>query len=159
MSDDIPNTGCCKPFDPAPWDGQEITWENKLFVKDHVICFMHIPLNMKSKIMKNMKLIEKAGYNEVPTFVMDECGSLFGTTIFIDVEKEIPGAKMTSISDTFMTKVFEGHYKNAGKWIKEMKEYVKNSGKDMKRLLFGYTACPKCAKVYGKNYVVLFAQI
>ncbi|TSC93668.1 MAG: hypothetical protein CEN91_156 [Candidatus Berkelbacteria bacterium Licking1014_85] len=24
---------------------------------------------------------------------------------------------------------------------------------------FSYTTCPKCAKVYGKNYVVLFAQV
>ena len=159
MNSETPNTGCCKPFDPAPWDGQEITWENKLFVEDHVICFMYIPLNMNSKIMKNMKLIEKSGYTEIPTFVMSECGSPFGTNILIDVDREIPGCKMTSISGTFMTKVFEGPYKDTGKWVKDMKEYVKNSGKEVKRLIFGYTACPKCAKVYGKNYVVLFAQI
>lgn len=28
----------------------------------------------------------------------------------------------------------------------------------LKKMFFYYTACPKCAKAYGKNYVVLLAQ-
>jgi hypothetical protein len=40
-----------------------------------------------------------------------------------------------------------------------MKEYVENKEKSLKKLYFSYTTCPKCAKAYGKNYVVLFAQI
>jgi len=44
-------------------------------------------------------------------------------------------------------------------WIKEMNGYVKSKGKELKKLYFYYTACPKCAKKYGKNYVVLLAQI
>jgi hypothetical protein len=31
-------TGCCPPFDPVPWQDQEITWHGKAFVKDHVTC-------------------------------------------------------------------------------------------------------------------------
>ncbi len=37
--------GCCPRFDPAPWDSQEVTFENRLFVKDRVRSFLHIPLN------------------------------------------------------------------------------------------------------------------
>ena len=59
----------------------------------------------------------------------------------------------------FLTKVFEGPYQNVGKWAMEMAEYVKGKGKEIKKLYFSYTTCPKCAKAYGKNYVVLFAQI
>jgi hypothetical protein len=29
----------------------------------------------------------------------------------------------------------------------------------LKKLYFSYTTCPACAKAYGKNYVVLFAQV
>jgi hypothetical protein len=29
----------------------------------------------------------------------------------------------------------------------------------MEKLYFFYTTCPKCAQVYGKNYVVLLAKI
>ncbi|MCX6002854.1 MAG: hypothetical protein NTX46_00130 [Chloroflexi bacterium] len=53
-------TGCCPPFDPLPWQEKEITWNNKPFVKDHVIGFLHIPLNMGSKVIKNMNLITAA---------------------------------------------------------------------------------------------------
>ena len=59
----------------------------------------------------------------------------------------------------FLTRVFEGPYKNAGKWAKEMKEYVKARGKEIKKMYFSYTTCLACAKYYGKNYVILFAQI
>jgi Bacterial hydrolase len=31
---------------------------------------------------------------------------------------------MTKISGKFLTKVFEGHYKNMKNWMEEMKEYV-----------------------------------
>ena len=77
----------------------------------------------------------------------------------IDVAKDVPNAQMAKLSGTFLTKVFEGPYQNAGKWAVEMKEYVKNKGKELKKMYFSYTTCPKCAKAYGKNYVVLFAQI
>lgn len=38
-------------------------------------------------------------------------------------------------------------------------KYLAPKGKTMKKLYFSYTTCPACAKVYGKNYVVLFAKV
>jgi hypothetical protein len=66
---------------------------------------------------------------------------------------------MATLSGTFLTKVFEGPYQNVGKWAQEMKEYVETKKKELIKLYFSYTTCTKCAKAYGKNYVVLFAQI
>ncbi len=40
-----------------------------------------------------------------------------------------------------------------------MKTYVVSQKKEIKKLYLFYTTCPKCAKYYGKNYVVLLAQI
>jgi hypothetical protein len=40
-----------------------------------------------------------------------------------------------------------------------MTDYVREQRKELKKLYFFYTTCPKCAKYYGKNYVVLLAQI
>jgi len=85
--------------------------------------------------------------------------SLWGADLYIDVAKEVPGAQMAMLSGTYLTKVFEGPYKNAGKWAKEMEVYVKSKGRELKKLYFSYTTCPNCARAYGKNYVVLFAQI
>ena len=155
----IKSTGCCEPFNPAPWQEKEIVWQNKIFVKDHIVSFFHIPLNTGAKIVKNLGLIEKAGAKSPYQLMLTDEKSLWGADIYIDVSKDVPGAQMAAISGTFLTKVFEGPYQNAGKWALEMKEYVKSKGKELKKIYFSYTNCPRCAKVYGKNYVVLFAQI
>lgn len=155
----IKSTGCCEPFDPSPWEDKEITWKDKVFVKDHITSFLHMPLNMGKKIVKNMELIEKANAKAPYQLMLTDEKSLWGADIYIDVVKDVPGAQMATLSGIFLTKVFEGPYQNAGKWAGEMGEYVKNKGKEMKKLYFSYTTCPKCAKEYGKNYVVLFAQI
>jgi hypothetical protein len=155
----IKSTGCCDPFDPKPWEDKQITWHDKLFVTDHVTSFLHIPLNMGGKIVKNMKLIEQAGAKAKYQLMLFDEKSLWGCDIYIDVAKNVPNAKTSKISGTFLTKVFEGPYKNAGKWAQEMTQYVTSKNHKLKKLYFSYTACPKCAKAYGKNYVVLFAQI
>ncbi|MDD4902694.1 MAG: hypothetical protein PHE24_06185 [Patescibacteria group bacterium] len=155
----IKPTGCCEPFNPEPWQDKEITWQNKIFVKDHVTSFLHIPLNFGAKVVKNLTLIEKAGAKAPHQLMLTDEKSLWGADIYIDVAKDVTGAQMAALSGTFLTKVFEGPYQNAGKWAKEMEGYVKSKGKEIKKLYFSYTTCPKCAKAYGKNYVVLFAQI
>ncbi len=152
-------TGCCMPFDPDLWQEKEITWQDKIFVKDHVTSFLHIPLNFGKKVVKNLALIEKADANSPYQLMLTDEKSIWGSDLYIDVAKDVPGAQMAKLSGTFLTKVFEGPYQNAGKWAVEMKEYAKSKGKEIKKLYFSYTTCPKCAKAYGKNYVVLFAQI
>ncbi len=160
MSDQtIKSTGCCEPFNPKPWQEKEIVWKDKIFVKDHVTSIFHIPLNMGKIVVKNMELIEKAGAKASHQLMLTDEKSLWGADIYIDVSKKVPDAQMTTLSGTFLTKVFEGPYRNAGKWALEMRKYVKSKGKDFKKIYFSYTTCPKCAKEYGKNYVVLFAQI
>lgn len=158
-SQKIKSTGCCEPFNPKPWENKKIVWKDKIFVKDHVTSFLHIPLNMGKKIIKNLELIEKAKAKASYQLMLTDEKSLWGADIYIDVAKEVPGALMAQISGTFMTKVFEGPYQNVGMWAKEMNDYVKSTGKEIKKLYFSYTTCPNCAKAYGKNYVILFAQI
>ena len=158
-NENLQHTGCCDPFNPEPWQDKEITWVDKMFVKDHVTSFFHMPLNMGAKVVKNMKLIEKADAGSTQQLMLTDEKSLWGTDIYIDVSQTVPEAQMATISGTFLTKVFEWPYKNAGKWAGEMSDYVKSLGKELKKMYFSYTTCPKCAKAYGKNYVVLFAQI
>lgn len=155
----IQPTGCCQPFNPGPWQDKEITWDNKLFVKDRLASFLHMPLNFGGKVVKNMELIKRAGAESEYQLMLTDENSLWGADIYIDVAKEVPGAKMAVLSGTFLTKVFEGPFQNAGKWAKEMQAYVKTKGKTPEKLYFSYTTCPKCAKAYGKNYVVLFAKV
>ena len=80
----------------------------------------------------------------------DELGSLTG-----QVEDE----EMTTLSGDFVTKVFEGPYRNARTWYTDMLELVRARGKEPGRIFFFYTTCPRCAKVYGKNYVIGVAEM
>ncbi len=155
----IKPAGCCEPFDPDPWQEREIIWNGKPFVKDRVASFLHIPLNFGQRVVKNLELIKKAGAEAPHQLMLTDENSLWGSDIYIDVAKEVPEAETAKISGTFLTKVFEGPYGNAGKWAKEMEGFVKGKNKEIKKLYFSYTTCPKCAKAYGKNYVVLFAQV
>ncbi|MEE9323471.1 MAG: hydrolase [Candidatus Aenigmarchaeota archaeon] len=152
-------TGCCPRFDPKPWDKKEVKFKDKLFLKDHVRSFFHIPIGFGKMMVRNMDIIQKADALPKEPLMLSDEKSMWGSDVYIHVSKEVPDAEMARISGTFMTKVFEGPYKNIGKWVKEMKDYVKSKGKEIKKMYFFYTTCPKCAKVYGKNYVVILARV
>jgi len=152
-------TGCCPRFDPEPWDEKEVVWEGKLFLKDRVRCFLHVPLNMEKVVVRKMQKIEAADARPPEPLMLSDCVSLWRTDLYIAVTKEIPGTDSVRISGTFLTKVYEGPYKDSGKWYRQMADYVKSKGREAKKLYAFYTTCPRCAKVYGKNYTVLFAKV
>jgi hypothetical protein len=91
-------TGCCPPFDPAPWQNQEITWDGKPFVKDHVTCLFHVPLNMGRVVIKDMALIDAAGAAPDHQLILSDELSPWGADLFIEVNKLVPGATMAEIS-------------------------------------------------------------
>ena len=152
---------CCAKFNPAPWNEKEIKWQQERFIKDHVTCFCYMPLNFGGKMRKNMKAMESAGAvpSESDFLVLSNNCSAWGMDLYIKTTKDVPNTEVATISGTFLSKVFEGPYKNISKWIAEMKQYAQVKGQEIKDLYFYYTTCPKCAKKYGKNYVVLLAKI
>lgn len=152
-------TGCCPRFNPEPWDDKEVTFEDRLFLKDRVKSCFHIPLNFGKVMVKNVEKIKNADALPPEPLMLSDENSLWGADIYIAVSKDVPDAQMVRVSGTFLAKVFEGHYKNAGKWAAEMKDYVKSRGRDLKKLYYFYTTCPRCAKFYGKNYTVLLAMV
>lgn len=156
---DNSETGCCARLDEKVWDDQELEWTDKLFVKDHIRSFLHIPLNFGSVISRDFKLIEEAeAYPAQPLAITDEV-SLWGADLYVEVDREIPGATIEKLSGTFLTKVFEGPYRNIPTWVDEMTKIVQEKGHTLQRFFFYYATCPKCAKHFGKNQVVLLAQV
>jgi hypothetical protein len=152
-------TGCCPRFEPEKWDQKQITFKDKLFVQDNVRSFLHIPLNFGAVVTRNIEKIRQAGALTPDQIMLCDEKSLWGTTLYIEATKDVPGVTMTKISGTFLCRAFEGPYKNIGQWIKEMHSFVESKAMQIKKLYFYYTTCPKCAKVYGKNYIVILAQI
>jgi hypothetical protein len=153
-------TGCCPRFVSEPWDEKELQWNNKLFLKDRVRCLFHIPLNFGKVMARNMARITQANActPDVPVVLSDHT-SRWNMDLYIEVAREIPNSEHARLSGSFLSKVFEGPYKHAGQWCRQMADWVRSRGKTIKRSLMYYTTCPKCAKHYGKNYVVIIAEI
>ncbi len=129
-------TGCCPRFNPEPWNEKEIIFNDRLFLKDHVRSIFHIPLNFGNMMTRNMESIKAADALPPEPLMLSDEKSPWGADVYIAVSKEIPGAQMEKISGTFLTKVFEGSYKNMGKWVKEMQGFVRSRGKEIKRMYF-----------------------
>ena len=106
-----------------------------------------------------MEEIENAGAKTQKPLMLSDESSMWGSEIYIAVEKEIPGRELVKKQGNFLSKVFEGPYSNMSKWIGEMDKFVRSKGKIVKKLYFFYPTCPACAKAYGKNYVVLLAEV
>jgi len=152
-------TGCCPRFNPAPWQNKTHKWKNKKFVKGSLFSIFYIPLGMDKFMMKNMELMNKARAKNLESICIMDYRSPFALDLYIATDKPVPGAQMSQMSGNYLSRVYEGDYKETGNWAKDMQEYVKSKGFVLQKLLFSYTTCPACAKAYGKNYVVAFAKV
>ncbi|OGO16997.1 MAG: hypothetical protein A2Z02_03065 [Chloroflexi bacterium RBG_16_48_7] len=156
-------TQCCSKFDPDPWHEKEITWQDKLFIKGTMMQFMHMPLpgafaKTVGRMWKGLEDVKAAP--DIKDFIMLATeSSPWKGEVYINATKEVPDAENVKLSGTYITRVFDGPYNAVPKWIKEMAEYVALKGKIVKKYYFYYTTCPKCARTYGHNYVVAFAEV
>lgn len=156
----VNTTGCCPKFNPEGWNAQELHFRDKRFVRATTRSLMHVPLNMSKVFARVMANIEKAGAMDASDYiVLSRDTSAFAGEHLFAVPKVVPDEEMTTLSGDFITKVFEGPYKSAGQWRSDMADLVRAHGKEPKSIWFFYTTCPKCAKVYGQNYVVGVAEV
>ncbi|OGL30906.1 hypothetical protein A3F37_00495 [Candidatus Saccharibacteria bacterium RIFCSPHIGHO2_12_FULL_41_12] len=154
-------TGCCAVPNINEWDEKEMTSENQHFIRMYTKSFFFMPLNM-AKIMKQLnETAEKANATLPPEQVMILSRDLspWRAEQLYGVSRPIEGADNVVLDGTFISQVFEGPYKDAGKWHKAAQNYVKELGREIKKFYFFYTTCPKCAKHYGKNYVIGLAEV
>lgn len=153
-------TNCCPRFKPEGWDEQDLHFKDKLFVRAKTRSLFHVPMNMGKVFPRTFAAIEKAhAYNDKDFIVLSRDPSAWTGEHYFSVSSEVPGQEMVHLNGDYLTKVFEGPFKDAPKWEKEMEEFVNAKGKRVKNTYFFYTTCPKCAKYYGKNYVVAVAEV
>jgi hypothetical protein len=154
-----PDVECCPPFDPAPWQDSRITWEGKKFIKDNVRTLFYMPLNF-SKAMKRLDQTVREANATVPDYLcLSDHTSKWNMDLYLAVDKEIPGAQNIPLSGKYYSKVYEGPFKDTGKWMKDAEADAKSKGISIKKWYMWYTTCPKCAKKYGKNYVVALGEV
>jgi hypothetical protein len=150
---------CCPPFDHALWDDKLFDWDNKRFIKDRVRTLFYMPLNFGKAMKRIISKAEQEGAIMPDWLCLSDHTSQWNMDLHLAVDKEIPGAENTVMSGKFFSKVYEGPFKDTGKWSREFKEIAKTKGFEIKKWYMWYTTCPKCAKKYGRNYVVILARV
>ncbi len=91
--------------------------------------------------------------------VLTNENSLWGAEHLFLVDKDVPGQEMITLSGDFISKVYDGPFKEVGNWAKEMMQMKDKSGRKVEDVYFFYTTCPGCAKAYGNSYVVAFGKL
>jgi hypothetical protein len=157
----INTTGCCPKFNPEGWDGQKLHFDGKQFVKATTRSLAHVPLNMSSVFARVQKHIDESQASSAEqSFVLSRDTSAFGAEHLFAVSKPVKGEELETVSGDFVTRVFEGPYREVRNWHSEMRKIAHSHGAgEDQPVWFFYTTCPKCAKAYGKNYVVGVAEI
>lgn len=150
---------CCPPFDSTNWDNKIIDWQNKMFVKSHVRTFFYMPLNFGNIITKLMTLVE-LNHAEIPeNLCLSDHTSKWNMDIYLAVDKEITNGENIQLSGKYYSRVYEGNFNQTDKWTKDFEKNATEKNLQIERYYMWYTTCPKCAKKYGKNYVVIIAKI
>jgi len=150
---------CCPKFDPAPWDDKIFEWQDKKFIKDKVCTLFYMPVNFGAVIKRMMAKVEAAGAKTPDNICLSDHTSKWNMNLYLAVDKEIPGAENMTLSGKFWSKVYEGNFRETGKWCKDYEALAKSKGMNIKKMYMWYTTCPKCEKKYGKNYVAIVGEV
>ena len=135
-----------------------------MFIKETMPTLFHIPFPpmIGSKITKMWKLAENSKANldnKDDILILFTDPTAFKSEIYLSVKDNIPKANNVTLSGTFISKVFDGDYNAVPKFIKQMDQYLNTINKKAKKYYIHYAYCPKCAKKFGYNYMIFFAEI
>ncbi|HPT66088.1 MAG TPA: hypothetical protein PK257_02140 [Candidatus Woesebacteria bacterium] len=148
---------CCPKFDPKPWDEKVFEWKNKKFVKAKVFTLFFMPVNFGPVMSKLMQRVGKNISKEM--MCLSDHTSKWNMNIYVSVDKEVDEAENVTLNGKYLSKVYEGDFKDTGKWCEDYKNYAKAKKMKIKKWYMWYTTCPKCAKKYGKNYVAIINEV
>jgi hypothetical protein len=150
---------CCPKFDPIPWDNKNFEWNDKIFVKGSVCTLFYMPMNFGSVMKKMDKMITTSGADWSEGICLSDHTSKWNMDLYISVNKTVSNIENHIFTGKYFSKVYEGPYKDTGKWFSDFDKILAEKGYKSRKTYQWYTTCPKCAKKYGKNYVVLVAEI
>lgn len=158
----IVNEVCCPLFDPAQWDNVQHTWNEKLFLKDSIPQFLHIPLpgTYGKAIARMWKTANAAGAAPDPKdfLLLAHDPSPFKAELYMSITKEIKGCDTVKLKGRFFSKVFETSYNEVPKCLRKTDDYLAANSMVSKKYYIFFPYCPRCAKKYGHKYVVVLAE-
>jgi len=150
---------CCPEFNPSPWDDKLFEWKDKTFIKDKVCTLFYMPINF-GRVMKRLdSKIKAAGATMADWVCLSDHTSKWNMDLYLAVDKVVPDAENVTMSGKYYSKVYEGPFRETEKWCKDFEYITATKGYIIKKWYVWYTTCPKCAKKYGENYVVVLGQV
>lgn len=155
---------CCPSFHPEKWEDKTFVWNKKKFIKTSVPTFLYIPLppmigNRITKLVKFAKDAQRLPKNREDILLLFMDPTPFRSEMYLSVTDTVPYAENTTLTGTFVSKVFDGPFNSAPKFMKQMEADLEKQGKKAKDYYVHYAYCPKCSKEAGHNYMVLFAAL
>jgi hypothetical protein len=153
---------CCPLFHPEQWENITHHWNEKLFLKDSVPEILHIPLpgTYRKAISRMWKTAEQAGAAPDPKdfLLLAHDPSAFKAELYMSITKEIAGAETVKFTGEFLSKVYEGSYGDVPKCLRKTDKFLAANSLISKKYYIYFPYCPKCAKKYGHNYIVVVAN-
>jgi hypothetical protein len=156
----VNETGCCAVPDVAGWDGRTIDLHQR-FIRMHTRSLFHVPLTM-GRVMKALDDAAARAGARMPSeraMVLSRDISPWRAEQLYAVSAPVDGADNVVLDGAFVLRVFEGPYSQASRWRTDLVDYARSLGSDVAEVYFFYTTCPKCARHYGHNYVVVLGRI
>ena len=150
---------CCPQFNPEPWDDKTIEWTDKKFIRDRVKTFFFMPFGFGKTMTRVMTALEKAGASCTDNLCLSDHTSKWNMDIYVATDRMVPNADNVTISGKIYSRVYEGDFRDTKKWCIDFENEARASGYNISKWYMWYTTCPKCAKKYGKNYVVVLGKI
>lgn len=144
---------CCAMFDPTRYNDKVLTWKDKKFIKIPVRTFFYMPLNYGSAMKKIENLVENT------CICLSDHTSKWHMDVYVEVDKMASGFKNVKFSGKFYSRVYEGKFSETENWMKDFIIQAKLKDFNIKKTYMWYTTCPKCAKIYGTNYVVIIGEV
>lgn len=153
-------TGCCPRFDPSLWDGKIFKLDGLLFAKAQTRSFMFMPINMDKVFTRTLAAINaaEAAFND-RYLILSKDISKWKADHFFLVKKDIPSLETCTLDGNYLARVFQGPFQDMPKWISTFTKAVESTDQKVMDIYAFYTTCPRCAKQYGKNYVVLLGKL
>src|SRR5512145_855964 len=119
---------CCPPFEPASWEDKLMEWKDKRFIKDSVFTMFYMPITF-GKVMKRLNKKVTAANATMPDWLcLSDHTSKWNMDVYLAVDKEIPNASNVTLSGKLYSKVYEGNFKDTGKWCSDFESVIKTKG-------------------------------
>ena len=145
-------TECCPKFEPERWDEKTLEWKNKKFVKGSVCTFMYMPLNFGAVMRKLDTKIRNSGASmQQDGMGLSDHTSAWKMDVCLAVDREVAGLNNVTFSGKFLCKVYEGDFRETGKWTKTIGIMPKVKTLKSKKCTCGILHAPSVPKNTAKT--------